>query len=193
MSSRSPSANRCGSSRNTQVPLRLPRSRTTSRSSSQEILACSGERNGSSGKRMSPSRRPMVVSIVLRSKRCPAVPASSSTVSTMRKSVRAAGLPEVRTSGLHSPSGAPHVGQNFVPTCTAEPQRAHAGPEPGAVSRLPQLGQNGSKALVGPPQKGHAPTSVREEGTGGEGGGGRGRGGAGDLGGGEAGGPPRPL
>src|SRR2546425_6132878 len=172
MSNRSPSAKRCGSSKNTQVPLRLPRSRTTSWSSSQEILACSGDKNGSSGNRMSPSRRPMVVSIVLRSKRCPAVPASSSSVSAMRKSVRAAGLPAVRTSGLHSPSGAPQVGQNFVPGCTAEPQREQAGPEPGAVSRRPQLGQNGSRPLVGPPQNGHVPTSAREGGSGGGGDGG---------------------
>src|SRR2546426_2468150 len=35
MSSRSPSTSRWGSSRNTQVPLRLPRSRTTSASCSQ--------------------------------------------------------------------------------------------------------------------------------------------------------------
>ncbi|OLC79670.1 MAG: hypothetical protein AUH78_00015 [Gemmatimonadetes bacterium 13_1_40CM_4_69_8] len=80
--------------------------------------------------------------------------------------MRGAGLPEVRTSGLQSPSGAPHVAQNLVPDCTAEPQRAQAGPEPGAVSRRPQLGQNGSSSLVGPPQKGHGPGSAREEGAG---------------------------
>src|SRR5207245_1107512 len=58
MSSRSPSARRCGPSKNTQVPFRLPRSRTTSAPFSHETFACSGERNTSSVKRMSPANRP---------------------------------------------------------------------------------------------------------------------------------------
>src|SRR6267143_2854611 len=78
----------------------------------------------------------------------------------MRKSLRGEGLPPVRTNGVQSASGAPHVAQNLVPASTAEPQRAQAGPEPGAESRRPQLGQNGCTPLVGPPQKGQGLASA---------------------------------
>src|SRR5439155_9526994 len=83
MSNVSPSSRRYAPSRNTHVPLRLPRSRTTRLSCSHESLACNGDRNTSSGKRMSPSSRPMVVSGVLRSKRCTALPRSSSSRSAI--------------------------------------------------------------------------------------------------------------
>jgi len=45
------------------------------------------------------------------------------------------------------------VGQNFVPAATGDPQRAQLGPDPGAVRRRPQCGQNGSKPLARLPQK----------------------------------------
>src|SRR5713101_6612681 len=64
----------------------------------------------------------------------------------MRKSLRGEGLPPVRTNGFQSARGAPHLAQ--------------AGPEPGAESRRPQLGQNGCAALVRPPQKGQGLTSA---------------------------------
>src|SRR6267378_1555250 len=78
----------------------------------------------------------------------------------MRKSLRGEGLPPVRTNGVQSASGAPHVAQNLVPASMAEPQRAHAGPEPGAERRRPQLGQNGCTPLVWPPQKGQGLVSA---------------------------------
>src|SRR6267143_174174 len=78
----------------------------------------------------------------------------------MRKSLRGEGLPPVRTNGVQSASGAPHVAQNLVPASTAEPQRVQAGPEPGAESRRPQLGQNGCTRLVWAPQKGQGLVSA---------------------------------
>src|SRR2546430_793394 len=113
----------------------LPKSRTRSASCSQEILACSGERNTSSGNRMSPSWRPMVVSGLRRSKRCTAAPLSSSSTRTMGGGALGGGPPVAagdRRSGAGSTSGAPHVGQNLVPAATGEPQRPQLGPEPGA-------------------------------------------------------------
>src|SRR5204862_1402268 len=164
ISSRSPSARRWGASRNTQVPLRLPKSRTKRPSCSQEILACSGERNTSSGNRRSPSWRPMVVSGLRRSKRCTAAPLSSSSTRTMGGGALGGGPPVAagdRRSGAGSTSGAPHVGQNLVPAATGEPQRPQLGPEPGAVRRRPQCGQNGRRPLARPPQKGHVSASGR--------------------------------
>src|SRR6266566_4409856 len=158
MSSRSPSSSRCGASRNTQVPLRLPRSRTTSVSCSQEILACSGDRNTSSGNRMSPSCRPMVVSRPARSKRCAGVPASSSSTSVMLPPAGAA-PGETRRASPVSPMGAPQVAQNRVAVPTAEPQRPQLGPEPGALRRRPQWGQNGRAALTRAPQNGQGSDS----------------------------------
>ena len=52
------------------------------------------------------------------------------------------------------PAGAPQVAQNGVAVPTAEPQRAQLGPEPGALRRRPQWGQNGRAALARPPQNG---------------------------------------
>src|SRR5207253_9259493 len=49
---------------------------------------------------------------------------------------------------------APHVAQNLIPGSTGEAQRGQFGPEPGAVSRRPQCGQNGCTPLARPPQKG---------------------------------------
>jgi len=46
------------------------------------------------------------------------------------------------------------VAQNRVEAATVEPQRAHVGPEPGAVSRRPQCGQNGNTLLARLPQNG---------------------------------------
>src|SRR5438270_2530433 len=66
-----------------------------------------------------------------------------------------------RRSGAGSTSGAPHVGQNLVPAATGEPQRPQLGPEPGAVRRRPQCGQNGRRPLARPPQKGHVSASGR--------------------------------
>ena len=78
----------------------------------------------------------------------------------MRKSVRGLDRLEIRCSGLRSPSGAPQVAQNRAPTpaVTGEPHRAHAGPDPGAVSRRPQWAQNGSASSAGWPQKGQVLT-----------------------------------
>src|SRR5258708_13290900 len=53
-----------------------------------------------------------------------------------------------------SPRSAPQVAQNLVPMVTGEPQRAHAGPEPGADRRRPQCGQYGRLALIGSLQNG---------------------------------------
>jgi hypothetical protein len=71
-------------------------------------------------------------------------------------SVRGAGRVEGRASPAGDAIVAPHVAQNLDPAETGELQRAHAGPDPGAESRRPQLGQNGSAALVGAPQNGQA-------------------------------------
>src|SRR2546428_12972923 len=64
-------------------------------------------------------------------------------------------------AGIGSMSGTPHVGQNFVPALTGDPQRPQLGPEPGAVSRRPQWGQKGSRPLARPPQKGQVSPSAR--------------------------------
>jgi len=64
-------------------------------------------------------------------------------------------------AGIGSMSGTPHVGQNFVPALTGDPQRPQLGPEPGAVSRRPQWGQKGSRPLARPPQKGQVSPSGR--------------------------------
>src|SRR5260370_35627771 len=53
-----------------------------------------------------------------------------------------------------SPRSAPQVAQNWGPRVTGEPQRAHAGPEPGADRRRPQCGQYGRLALIGSLQNG---------------------------------------
>ena len=53
-----------------------------------------------------------------------------------------------------SPSGDPQVAQNRVPGWTVDPQRAHAGPEPGAESRRPQWGQYGNVPSILPLQNG---------------------------------------
>src|SRR5256885_16014084 len=64
-------------------------------------------------------------------------------------------------AGIGSMSGTPHVGQNFVPALTGDPQRPQLGPEPGAVSRRPQWGQKGSRPLARPPQKAQVSPSGR--------------------------------
>jgi hypothetical protein len=68
--------------------------------------------------------------------------------------VRAGGWDEGRCSGEESPSGAPQVAQNLEPGSSGEPQRRQAAPDPGAVSRRPQCGQNGSCELMGSLQNG---------------------------------------
>src|SRR6266576_2933831 len=156
---RSPSASRWGARRYTQVPLRLPRSRTTSRSRSHEILACGGDKKGSSGKRRSPSCRPMVTAAPRPSKRCMTVPVSSSNTRVMVPPVRCPDG-DVRTNPCDaSVNGAPHVAQKRVSGVRGDAQRAQLGPDPGAVRRRPQCGQNGSPPLAWAPQKGQAPTS----------------------------------
>ena len=72
----------------------------------------------------------------------------------MDRSVRAGGWDDGRCSGDASPSGAPQVAQNLEPGSSGEPQRRQAAPDPGAVSRRPQCGQNGSCALMGSLQNG---------------------------------------
>ena len=98
----------------------------------------------------------MVVSGVRRSKRCTGAPLSSSSTSTMGGGA-GAGAPPAAAGGDRRPgastSGVPQVGQNLVPAATGDPQRPQLGPEPGAVSRRPQCGQNGSRPLARPPQK----------------------------------------
>jgi hypothetical protein len=59
--------------------------------------------------------------------------------------------------GCVSPRGAPQVAQNRVPGVTGEAQRAHAAPDPGAVSRRPQCGQKGRALSIFPEQKGQVP------------------------------------
>src|SRR6185437_7926552 len=110
ISSRSPSSRRCASSRNTHVPLRLPRSRTTRVSCSHDSFACNGDRNTSSGKRMSPSWRPMVVSGAWRSKRCTGLPRSSRRTSAIVAPARD-GPESPRRAAARSASGAPQVAQ----------------------------------------------------------------------------------
>src|SRR2546426_973059 len=123
---------RCGASRNTQVPLRLPRSRTRRRSRSQEILACSGDRKGSSGKRMSPTCRPIVTSGPWPSKRSVTLPASSSSTRAIVPPLRR-GTGDVRASAWGGlPSGLPQSMQNWAPASLSRPQYAHAVTERGA-------------------------------------------------------------
>src|SRR2546422_2655248 len=97
----------------------------------------------------------MVVSGVLRSKRCTGLPRSSSSTRTIAAPAREGPEPTRRAAG-RSPSDAPHVAQNWIPGSTGEAQRGKLGREPGAVSRRPQCGQNGSSPLARPPQKGQA-------------------------------------
>ena len=73
----------------------------------------------------------------------------------MARFVRAVGGAEART-GRNCASGAPHTAQKGVPGVTGDAQRPHVGPEPGAVSRRPQCGQNGSTALTLALQNGQA-------------------------------------
>jgi len=61
-----------------------------------------------------------------------------------------------RRAAATSTSGALQVAQNLIPGSTGEAQRGQFGPEPGAVSRRPQWGQNGRSLLAEPPQKGQA-------------------------------------
>src|SRR5207245_11609998 len=72
----------------------------------------------------------------------------------------------MRVSGDTSFSGAPQVAQNLAPAVTGDPHRAHAGPEPGAVRRRPQLEQKGSSPVTVEPQNGHADASARVVGSG---------------------------
>lgn len=51
------------------------------------------------------------------------------------------------------------MAQNVVAVPTADPQRAQLGPEPGALRRRPQWGQNGRAALARPPQNGQGTDS----------------------------------
>jgi hypothetical protein len=63
----------------------------------------------------------------------------------MKNSVRGAGRDDGRDSpsdaGTSPESDAPQVAQYRVPGWAVEPQRAQAGPDPGAESRRPQWGQ----------------------------------------------------
>src|SRR5947208_3885543 len=95
----------------------------------------------------------MVVSGVLRSKRCTGLPRSSSSTRTIAARAREGPEPR-RRAAWRSTSGAPHVAQNLIPGSTGDGQRGQFGPEPGAVSRRPQCGQNGCGPLARPPQKG---------------------------------------
>src|SRR2546426_2527760 len=97
----------------------------------------------------------MVVSGALRSKRCTGLPRSSRRTSAIVAPARE-GPERPRRAAARSASGAPQVAQNLIPGSTGEPQRAQLGPEPGAVSRPPQCGQNGCSPLARPPQKGQA-------------------------------------
>jgi hypothetical protein len=56
-------------------------------------------------------------------------------------SVRGAGRADGRANPAEDSIVAPHVAQNLAPAATGELQRAHAGPDPGAERRRPQLGQ----------------------------------------------------
>jgi len=51
------------------------------------------------------------------------------------------------------------VAQNLFASPTGDPQRAHVGPEPGAVRRRPQCGQNGWDAVADAPQNGQGTAS----------------------------------
>jgi len=59
-----------------------------------------------------------------------------------------------------SATAAPHVAQNVVAGPTGDPHRAHVGPEPGAVRRRPQCGQNGRAVVAELPQKGQRTDSA---------------------------------
>jgi len=59
-----------------------------------------------------------------------------------------------------SPTGAPQVAQKLAVDATAEPQRPQLGPEPGALRRRPQCGQNGRAAVARPPQNGQVRHSL---------------------------------
>src|SRR2546422_4801384 len=95
----------------------------------------------------------MVVSGVVRSKRCTGLPKSSSSTSPIVAPARE-GPERPRRAAARSTSGAPQVAQNLIPGSTGDAQRGQFGPEPGAVSRRPQWGQNDCSALARPPQKG---------------------------------------
>src|SRR5205823_12198511 len=96
------------------------------------------------------------------SKRCAGVPASSSSTRAMLPPER--GAPgETRRANPVSPTGAPQVEQKRVAGARGEPQRPQVGPEPGALRRRPQCGQNGRPALARPPQNGqlsHSPAAT---------------------------------
>src|SRR5207244_9956777 len=66
-----------------------------------------------------------------------------------------------------STSDAPQFAQNLIPGSTGEAQRGQFGPEPGAVRRRPQWGQNGRNPLARAPQKGQAIGSPGSRATGG--------------------------
>src|SRR6267378_2736601 len=95
----------------------------------------------------------MVVSGVVRSKRCTGPPRSSSSTSAIVAPARE-GPERPRRAAARSASGAPQVAQKLIPGSTGDAQRGQFGPEPGAVSRRPQWGQKGCSPLARPPQKG---------------------------------------
>ena len=51
------------------------------------------------------------------------------------------------------------MAQNLFASPTGDPQRAHVGPEAGAVRRRPQWGQNGWDAVADAPQNGQGTAS----------------------------------
>src|SRR5437879_11780355 len=97
----------------------------------------------------------MVVSGVVRSKRCTGLPRSRGSPRTIAPPAREGPEP-TRRAAWRSTSDAPHVAQNLIPGSTGEAQRGQFGPEPEAVNRRPQCGQNGCSPLARPPQKGQA-------------------------------------
>lgn len=52
------------------------------------------------------------------------------------------------------------MAQNLVPDATGDAQRSQLGPEPGAESRRPQWGQNGSSPFARPSQNGQVMASA---------------------------------
>src|SRR5437016_7041621 len=97
----------------------------------------------------------MVVSGVLEFRRVLFRSRSSSSTRTIAAPAREGPEP-TRRAAWRSTSGAPHVAQNLIPGSTGEAQRGQFGPEPGAVSRRPQCGQNGCGPLARPPPQGQA-------------------------------------
>ncbi len=110
-----------------------------------------GERNGSSGKLISASPRPMVVSSPASGWVLMVVPDSSMITSAKRGSILVGAKTAVlsATSTSSSIVRVPHAAQNCAVGVRGAPHFSHESSSSPALSRVPQVGQNRNPAAAG--------------------------------------------